>query len=41
MNQLPILIVGTGALASLFAVRLSAAGTPVTMLGTWTAALEA
>ena len=31
----PILIVGTGALATLFAARLSASGHPVTMLGTW------
>jgi len=31
----PILIVGTGALATLFAARLSAHGHPVTMLGTW------
>ena len=30
-----ILIVGTGALATLFAARLSAAGVFVTMLGTW------
>jgi len=30
-----ILIVGTGALACLFAARFSAAGIPVTMLGTW------
>jgi 2-dehydropantoate 2-reductase len=29
------LIVGTGALACLFAARFSAAGVPVTMLGTW------
>lgn len=40
-NSHPILIVGTGALASLFAARLSAAGTPVTMLGSWQAGLEA
>lgn len=31
----PILIAGTGALATLFAARLSAAGYPVTMLGSW------
>jgi len=31
----PILLVGTGALATLFAARLSAAGHPVTMLGSW------
>jgi 2-dehydropantoate 2-reductase len=30
-----ILIVGTGALACLFAARFSAVGIPVTMLGTW------
>jgi 2-dehydropantoate 2-reductase len=30
-----ILIVGTGALATLFAARLSASGVDVTMLGTW------
>ena len=36
MSSTPsILIVGTGALACLFAARLSAAGIPVTMLGTW------
>jgi 2-dehydropantoate 2-reductase len=35
----PILIVGTGALATLFAARLSAAGTEVTILGTWPAGL--
>ena len=32
---LPVLIVGTGALATLFAARLSAAGARVTLLGTW------
>jgi len=37
----PILIVGTGALATLFAARLSEAGVGVTMLGTWQAGLEA
>lgn len=31
----PILISGTGALATLFAARLSASGHPVTMLGSW------
>jgi 2-dehydropantoate 2-reductase len=31
----PVLIAGTGALATLFSARLSAAGHPVTMLGTW------
>jgi 2-dehydropantoate 2-reductase len=37
----PILIVGTGALATLFAARLSAAGHPVTMLGSWENGLRA
>jgi 2-dehydropantoate 2-reductase len=36
-----ILIVGTGALASLYAARLIEAGQPVTMLGTWQAGLKA
>lgn len=36
-----ILIVGTGALASLFAARLAGAGYPITMLGSWKAGLEA
>jgi 2-dehydropantoate 2-reductase len=36
-----ILIVGTGALASLFGARLAAAGVHVTMLGTWTEGLAA
>jgi 2-dehydropantoate 2-reductase len=40
MDQ-PILIVGTGALATLFAARLSRAGCRVTMLGSWNEALEA
>lgn len=35
------LIVGTGALATLFAARLSAAGHSITMLGTWRSGLEA
>jgi 2-dehydropantoate 2-reductase len=35
-----ILIAGTGAMACLFAARLSATGIPVTMLGTWKAGLE-
>ncbi|HET6822135.1 MAG TPA: 2-dehydropantoate 2-reductase [Anaerolineales bacterium] len=40
--QLPeILIVGTGALASLFAARLAGAGHSITMLGSWKAGLEA
>lgn len=37
----PILIVGTGALATLFAARLSADGYPVTMLGSWESGLRA
>jgi len=36
-----ILIVGTGALATLFACRLAAAGASVTLLGTWQNAIEA
>jgi 2-dehydropantoate 2-reductase len=36
-----MLIVGTGAMACLFAARLSAAGIDVTMLGTWPEGLEA
>lgn len=36
-----ILIVGTGALATLFAARFSAAGHEITLLGTWQAGLEA
>jgi 2-dehydropantoate 2-reductase len=39
MNR--ILIVGTGALATLFAARLAQAGHQITMLGTWKAGLEA
>jgi 2-dehydropantoate 2-reductase len=35
------LIVGTGAMGSLFAARLARAGVPVTMLGTWREGLEA
>ena len=37
----PILIVGTGALAGLFAARLAAAGRDVTILGSWSAGLRA
>ncbi len=40
-TMISILIVGTGALASLFAARLAAVGLDVTMLGTWQAGLEA
>ncbi|HLO30502.1 MAG TPA: 2-dehydropantoate 2-reductase [Anaerolineales bacterium] len=36
-----ILIVGTGALATLFAARLAQAGYQITMLGTWKAGLNA
>jgi 2-dehydropantoate 2-reductase len=36
-----ILIVGTGALATLFAARLAQAGNQITMLGTWEAGLDA
>ncbi|MGD8403059.1 MAG: 2-dehydropantoate 2-reductase [Anaerolineales bacterium] len=36
-----ILIVGSGALATLFAARLSASGHPITMLGTWGDGLQA
>jgi 2-dehydropantoate 2-reductase len=36
-----ILIVGTGALATLFAARLAQAGYPITILGTWKAGLDA
>jgi 2-dehydropantoate 2-reductase len=37
----PILVAGTGALATLFAARLSAAGHQVTMLGSWENGLRA
>lgn len=36
-----LLVVGTGALANLFAARLAATGVRVTLLGTWTEGLEA
>ena len=36
-----VLIVGTGALATLFAARLSASGAAVTMLGTWQEGIRA
>jgi len=36
-----VLILGTGALATLFAARFSAAGIPVTILGTWQEGLAA
>jgi 2-dehydropantoate 2-reductase len=41
MNANSILILGTGALATLFAARLSAAGVEVTMLGSWPDGLAA
>jgi 2-dehydropantoate 2-reductase len=41
MKSNSILIVGTGALATLFAARLSAAGVSVTMLGSWPEGLAA
>jgi 2-dehydropantoate 2-reductase len=41
MNRQPILILGTGALATLFAARLSASGYSITVLGTWPAGLSA
>jgi 2-dehydropantoate 2-reductase len=37
----PVLIVGTGALATLFAARLAASGQTVNMLGTWELGLQA
>lgn len=37
----PVLILGSGAMACLFAARLSAAGIPVTMLGAWPEGLAA
>ncbi len=37
----PLLVVGTGAMASLFAARLSVSGAQVRMLGTWTDAIQA
>ena len=41
MDKQPILILGTGALATLFAALLTASGYSVTMLGTWPAGLSA
>jgi 2-dehydropantoate 2-reductase len=40
-KQTPVLIVGTGAMACLFAAKLSGAGVPVLMSGTWRAGLQA
>ena len=37
----PILVVGSGAMASMFAARLSAAGFPVSMLGSWSPGMDA
>ncbi len=39
-DHLPVLILGTGALATLFAWRLARAGHRPTMLGSWTPALD-
>jgi 2-dehydropantoate 2-reductase len=39
MANTNVLIVGTGALASLFAARFTAAGVPILMLGSWTEGL--
>ena len=41
MRDKKVLIVGTGALGTLFAARLSAVGAKVTMLGTWETGLAA
>ncbi len=41
MGPEPLLVIGTGALAGLFAARLAAVGHPVGMVGTWAAALDA
>jgi len=41
MNKMPVLIVGTGALGTLFAARLAGAGVPVTVLGGWPEGLAA
>lgn len=41
MKSKKVLIIGTGALATLFAARLSAAGIEVTVLGSWTDGLDA
>ncbi len=39
-NIQPVLVVGTGAMACIFAARLSGAGVPVTMLGSWEDGLQ-
>jgi ketopantoate reductase len=41
MKRDSILILGTGALATLFAAQFARAGIPVIMLGTWVEALAA
>jgi 2-dehydropantoate 2-reductase len=41
MDYETVLMLGTGALATFFAARLSAIGIPVTMLGTWRGGLDA
>jgi 2-dehydropantoate 2-reductase len=41
LSETEVLIVGTGAMACLFAARLAAAGQPVTMLGHWRSGLRA
>jgi len=41
LHKKNILIVGTGALATMFAARLAANGMEITMLGTWQAAISA
>jgi len=40
-NNAPLLVVGTGAMASLFAAMLSASGLQVRMLGTWNEGIQA
>lgn len=40
-NKAPLLVVGTGAMASLFAAMLSASGMQVRMLGTWKEGIQA
>ncbi len=41
MKTAPVLILGTGALGTLFGARLASTGIPVLVLGTWQAALAA
>jgi 2-dehydropantoate 2-reductase len=40
-SSTPVLVIGTGSLACLFAARLAASGTPVKMLGSWSDGLKA